>query len=136
MNKYDFLKKLSLDELNLVDGITRNDILAERNSRKESIDPSRFKVGDCFRDVHSDGDIFLFRIDSIEEQYVNCTEIQIFTDGDFECYDDIDYSFTDIIEAEPISKETFIKAENLYNQCVKDINQVNTTYYTKIKELL
>lgn len=30
MNKHDFLKKLSLDELNLVDDITHSDILAEK----------------------------------------------------------------------------------------------------------
>lgn len=136
MNKYDFLKKLSLDELNLVDGITHNDILAERNSRKEQIDPLKFKVGDCFKDVHSDGDIFMFRIDEVGISSVNCTEIQIFADGDFECYDNMDYSFEDMIEAEPISKETFIKVENLYNQCVKEINEVNTHYYHEIRELI
>lgn len=136
MNKFDFLKKLSLDELNLVDGITRNDILAERNSRKEQFDSSRFKVGDCFKDVHSDGDIFLFRIDSIEEQYANCTEIQILADGDFECYDDMDYSFTDMIEAEPISNGTFDLAKHIYNECVDAINSINKKYYNRIKALL
>lgn len=87
MNKYDFLKKLSLDELNLAEDITHNDVLTERNSRKEQSNPFKFKVGDCFKNVHSNGDIFLFRIEEINDNWVNCTEIQIFTDGDFEYYE-------------------------------------------------
>ena len=136
MNRKEFLQNLSLEELNLVDGITHQDILNERRRREqELIDTNKFKVRDCFKEIR-DGDIFIFKITEITSDtitdWLTCTELQVFTDGDFEMYDDMEYCYADMIEWVPISNELFGKLEVLYNECVKAINAINTGFYEEI----
>ena len=134
MNRKKFLQNLSLEELNLVDGITHQDILNERARREqELIDANKFKVGDCFKEIH-DGDIYIFKITKVHKDinWFTCTELQVFTDGDFEMYDEMDYCYADIVEWVPISNELFDKLEVLYNECVKAITAINTGFYEEI----
>ena len=135
MNRPEFLQNLSLEELNLVDGITHRDILNERARREqELIDVNKFKVGDCFKSINN-GDVFVFKItktyNDINPWFV-CTELQVFTDGDFEMYDEMEYCYADMIDWVPISNELFNKLEVLYNECVKAITAINTGFYEEI----
>ena len=137
MNRKEFLQNLSLEELNLVDGITHQDILNERARREQELkEINKFKVGDCFKDVHSNGDIYIFKITEITSDTITdwftCTELQVFTDGDFEMYDDMEYCYNDMVEWVPISNKLFDKLEVLYNECVKAINAINTGFYEEI----
>ena len=133
MNRKEFLQNLSLEELNLVDGITHQDIFNEKARREQELkEISKFKVGDCFKDVHDDGDIYVLKITEINSDWFVCTELQVFTDGDFRMYDAMEYCYADMIEWVPISNELFDKLEVLYNECVKAINAINTGFYEEI----
>ena len=136
MNRKEFLQNLSLEELNLVEGITHKDILNERVRREQELrEINKFKVGDCFKDIHSNGDIYILKITEIDSNNIDwftCTELQVFTDGDFEMYDDMEYCYTDMVEWVPISNELFDKLEILYNECVKAITAINTGFYEEI----
>lgn len=135
MNRTEFLQNLSLEELNLVDGITHRDILNERARREQELRGAiKFKVGDCFKHV-CNGDIYLLRITEVSSDntdYFICDELQIFTDGDFGMYDGMAYYYADMMDWTPISNELFDKLEVLYNECVKAINAINTGFYEEI----
>ena len=135
MNRKEFLQILSLEELNLVDGITHQDILNERARREqELIDTNKFKVGDCFKEIR-DGDIYIYKITEVYNDikpWFTCIELQVFTDGDFDMYDDMNYCYADTVEWVPISNELFDKLEVLYNECVKAITAINTGFYEEI----
>ena len=135
MNRTEFLQNLSLEELNLVDGITHQDILNERARREQELkEAAKFKVGDCFKEIR-DGDIYIYKITEINScinDWLTCTELQVFTDGDFEMYDDMNYCYADMVEWVPISNELFDKLEVLYNECVKAITAINTGFYEEI----
>lgn len=136
MNKHDFLKKLSLDELNLVDDITHSDILAEKNIREEQIGLCKFKVGNCLKKVHDNGDIYLYKIDEINRDRITCTEIQFISDCGFECYYGMYHSLVYMINAESISKKTFDFVKSLYDEYDNTLNSINKEYYNKVKSIV
>ena len=139
MNKQEFLKTLSEEQLNLLGAITGRDVMHELKRRNLKT-PIEVKVGDCFIYRNDYDDVFLTKVidcspdeDYSNGQYFGCEEISI-DSHDVDSYE-VNYYIDDFSEHDRIDSEIFDKIETLVNSRDNTVDEVYRQFDKRIRKL-
>ena len=139
MNKQEFLKTLSEEQLNLLGAITSKDVMYELKKRNLRT-PIEVKVGDCFIYRNDYDDIYLTKVidcspdeDYFDGQYFGCEEISI-DSHDVDSYE-VNYYIDDFSEHDRIDSEIFDEIAASINSRDDAVNKICEGVNNQIREL-
>ena len=139
MNKQEFLKTLSEEQLNLLGAITGRDVMHELKRRNLKT-PIEVKVGDCFIYRNDYDDIYLTKVidcspdeDYFDNQYFGCEEISI-DSHDVDSYE-VNYYIDDFSEHDRIDSEIFDEIAASINSRDDAVNKICEEVNNQIREL-